>query len=683
MEQIKKVSTILKKIPYLEWLTYLVNAYLFYAIVNAVIFPVEHLFLQLISHNTVISSLLMMVFLFVVQVIERRHSPISLFQHLFVVLCALYLLITIWKSPSLLIVFGLFALGIGLYMGLVFTRERLRQLIPLSLLLTLPKVFHLVYHGYSGEIGRFVIRYEDWNYRQLWLVLAAAIYAALVIFFTNGLLNLIEKWQKKSQVLRISYLVVATLILTYVLYLSIISAYKVKVFSVSTYDIGIFTQMFESMLRDLTPMTTLERDKLLSHFAVHVSPIFYLMLPFYAVWPYLETLEVLQVLIVFSGVIPLQLILKKLSLPQFVKPLILLWFLVTPALTTAGSYRMHENCFLVPLLLWLIYAHLAKWNKRLLLVTLLTLMVKEDAFIYVVSVGLYFLLQRRVAFSLKRKVLLVLSQLVFPILYFGFCLYLLTNHGDGAMVGRFENFLLADQEGLLKVLQNILLNPTYTFASLFTQRKLKYLFLLFATQAFLPLMQKRWENYLFFIPLIVINLLSDYVYQADFGFQYSYGTNVLVFFTSLLALEAWVDYWGENKLPSPTVHRLLLSMVSVATVLSTAVLYSFTNSWYQDTVTYFQNKERYDSIHQTLDEIDRNQTILSFSSYTIALRQTKELYDIFYHNERKVDREVDVIVLPRSVFEGTSTEMEVVQKYLAAGYQESKKSTDHVVILTK
>ncbi|MGZ7204700.1 DUF2079 domain-containing protein, partial [Streptococcus pyogenes] len=104
------------------------------------------------------------------------------------------------------------------------------------------------------------------------------------------------------------------------------SAYKITTFSGSTFDIGIFSQMFESMRRDFSQVTTLERDRFMSHFAVHISPIYYLLLPFYYVFPYGETLEILQILIVFSGVIPLYLILKKMEFPTFTKPLILLWF---------------------------------------------------------------------------------------------------------------------------------------------------------------------------------------------------------------------------------------------------------------------------------------------------------------------------------------------------------------------
>lgn len=407
------------------------------------------------------------------------------------------------------------------------------------------------------------------------------------------------------------------------------------------------------------------------------------MLPLYMIWPYLETLEILQILVVFSGVIPLHLILKKLTLPQFSRPLILLWFFVTPALTTAGGYHLHENCFLVPLLLWLIYANLSQWRKRLWLIAVLNLMVKEDAFIYVVMVGLYFLCQNRLRLNPSQRIQLLLSHILFPLIYFGFCLYMLSAFGEGGMVGRFDNFLLPGQVGLSKVVQNILLNPSYTFVSLFTQRKLKYIIVLLLTQAFLPLFQKRWENYFLIVPLVVINLLSDYGYQADFGFQYSYGSNILVFFMSLLALETIYEKIFQSQSQLGGSKHVIYQLVMTAIVFSAGMLYSFTNNWYQDMLIYLENKPMYQSIHESLEKIDKKQTILAFSAYTVSLREAEELYDIFYHNDRQVDSDIDLIVLPQSILEGDTVEAEVVRKYLEVGYQMTDESTSSVLIIRK
>ena len=54
----------------------------------------------------------------------------------------------------------------------------------------------------------------------------------------------------------------------------------------SAYDFGLFSQMYYYMGKCLLPLTTCERDGLLSHFAVHLSPIFYLLLPLYKLFPF-------------------------------------------------------------------------------------------------------------------------------------------------------------------------------------------------------------------------------------------------------------------------------------------------------------------------------------------------------------------------------------------------------------
>ena len=369
--------------------------------------------------------------------------------------------------------------------------------------------------------------------------------------------------------------------------------------------------------------------------------------------------------------------------PIFTKPLILLWFFVTPALTTAGAYHLHENCFLVPLLLWLIYANMRQWKWRLAIIILLTLMIKEDAFIYVVSVGLYFLLQKRFALSKGSKWVIVLSQLLFPILYFVACLFILNQYGEGAMVSRFDNFLLEGQEGLSKVLENILLNPSYTFASFFSQAKLKYIFILFLTQAFLPILQREWANYLLFIPLVVINLLSDWVYQVDFGFQYSYGSNTLTLYLSILALEAlWQHFSQKENLV--LASKRILALISLATVFSAGILYAHINGWHHNTLSYFRDSQRFDDIQYTLSTIPRDKAVLAFHSYTVALRAVPELYDIFYHKEKEFDQEIDIVVVPRDILENTeSAEHKVLSLYLENGYQEGAQSTEQVLILEK
>ena len=667
-----------------DWFLHLINAFLVYAILSLLVLPTETTFIDLKATIPFLFALSFILFIagcaYLLTLRLDKFRP----QTAFVGLITAYLFLAIVKSPSLLITAGFFLLGFAVYAKLSWEKNKYRQFLPLGLLLTFPKVAYLVYHPAVIDLQRFVIDNSSWNINRIWMILLSILYAVCAYLLLSRLSNrLFSKALESQKASRYLYGLVGFLGLAYVAYLCIVSAYNVTTLSVSTFDIGIFTQMFESMKRDFSQVTTLERDKFMSHFGVHISPIYYLLLPFYYFFPYGETLEVLQVLVVFSGVIPLYLILKKMDFPSFTKPLILLWFFVTPALTTAGSYHLHENCFLVPLLLWLIYANIRQWKWRLGLIVLLTLMIKEDAFIYVVSIGLYFLLQKRFTLSKRSKWVIILSQLLFPILYFVACLFILNQYGEGAMVSRFDNFLLEGQEGLSKVLENIFLNPTYTFASFFTQAKLKYIFILFLTQAFLPILQREWANYFLFIPLVVINLLSDWIYQVDFGFQYSYGSNTLTLFLSILALEAlWQRFSQKGNLV--LASKRILGLISLATILSAGILYAHINGWHHNALSYFRDRQRFDDIQYTLSTIPRDKTVLAFHTYTVSLRSVPELYDIFYHNEKEFDEKIDIVVVPRSILENTeSTEHEVLSLYLEQGYQEGAQSTEQVLILEK
>ena len=88
------------------------------------------------------------------------------------------------------------------------------------------------------------------------------------------------------------------------IFVSFWTVYRVLTYRAPTFDFGIFSQMFHQMRTTGLPVTTVERDGPLSHFAVHVSPIYYLLLPFYCIYPKPVTLQVLQAAVLASAVIP-------------------------------------------------------------------------------------------------------------------------------------------------------------------------------------------------------------------------------------------------------------------------------------------------------------------------------------------------------------------------------------------
>lgn len=262
------------------------------------------------------------------------------------VLSCMTLLIAIYKSMSFFLSLGLILLALILFIVGMFNKEKLSYLYLSVILLAIPRLLTLGSSNFQDQaLGFHAVDLSSTRFLSIfWPVAIASIIsiAFITLYLKFPIFNYLERHKK------IVRTIVFSLVLVYVLYLSVVVVYKVKTNELPTFDIGIFSQMFERMNHDLTPITTLERDRALSHFAIHISPIFYLMLPFYKLFPYVETLEILQLLVVFSGIIPLRLILRKLQFSNLTNTLAILWFMLLPVMTTAGGFHLHENCFLVP-----------------------------------------------------------------------------------------------------------------------------------------------------------------------------------------------------------------------------------------------------------------------------------------------------------------------------------------------
>ena len=655
-----------------NFLTCGIGAYLMMILVDLLTSTSKDLFLTL----SPISLLNLGVFFLSVPLlifVPKKISSLSI-HRINIIVSSLILLVAIFKSISFFLALGFIFLSLLLFTGAFLRNEKYSYLYLFVILLTTPRLLTLASINLQDTaLGFHAINLAETRFNTiLWPVLLAFFLSAIFLILFNNLP--IEKYIEKYK--KIFNYSVLSFVILYVVYLSIVVVYKVKTFDGSTFDIGIFSQMFHRMSTDLTAITTLERDRVLSHFAVHISPIFYLMLPFYKFLPHVETLEVLQIWVVFSAVIPLRLLLKRLNLSKPINSLIIAWFVLIPVMTTAGGYHLHENCFLVPLIIWLFYFISSEQKWKILLVTLLLLFVKEDAFIYVVSIGLYFLFQKRFSLSSQTKKWIILADFMLPVLYFALGLYLLNTYGEGGMVSRFEPYLLEGENGILSVLKNLILHPTYVFSKLLIAKKLGYLFFVLAPLAFLPLVQRNWSNYLLCLPLIVINLLPDWPYQYDIGFQYSYGSQTLLFIMALLALE-------DLKVSKFIKEKTTVAIVIVGIIMSGTLLHHFTHNWSFNVGYYFEHKEKFDTMRYTLESLPEEASVVTEGGYTPALRNHQYLYDIFYHNDKKADDSIDYIVIPREQKGNNKVYDPIIESYESLGYKESKYATKELFILEK
>lgn len=297
----------------------------------------------------------------------------------------------------------------------------------------------------------------------------------------------------------------------------------------SAYDFGLFSQMYYYMGKCLLPLTTCERDGLLSHFAVHLSPIFYLLLPLYKLFPRPETLLAAQALLVASGLIPLCLLGRKLRLGPGTVFTFGLIYCAYPAFMGGCFYDFHENAFLAPLILWTLYWMECRRFKIMCIFTLFILLVKEDAPVYAACIGLYLFLGKR---NYPYGAGIFLASCI----YFCAAIWYLSHFGDGAMINRFDNYISDESLGLLGMFKTILVNPLYVAAQMLTQDKLIFFLQMLLPLGFLPLLTLRWQRWVLLIPFVLINLMSNYKYQHSILFQYTFGSAPLLFYLAMVNL---------------------------------------------------------------------------------------------------------------------------------------------------
>ncbi len=440
--------------------------------------------------------------------------------------------------------------------------------------------------------------------------------------------------------------------------IAVTTCLRYRVFGAPNFDFGLFCNMFHHMRETGLPMATSERNQLLSHFAVHISPIYYVLLPFYAVFPSPITLQIGQAAVVASGMIPLYLLTKRFALSNKTTLAVLFVYAAHPMLTAGCFYDLHENCFLAPLLLWLFWCYESGHYRWLFVPLTLTLLVKEDASVYVAMFAIYLFFCKK---DKKRGLVLFLIAAV----YFTAAVLLLQAFGQGAMFGRYAGILREAKEagGILHLL---LRDPGYFLEQMVTasDKTAKPLFLL---QLLLPFGLLLWKvkihsRLLLLLPLL-LNLLTEYGYQYNVGFQYNFGVTAFLFYL-----------WMQNIAETPKKrlrNPLLFSVAAVCLLYITAVIPRLEAYAKNAIVNYDEHNRMIAALETVPDDVS-----VTASTFLIARLARR---DVIYEDTYRKEPDTEYVVL-----DNRKAYREKAQAYkevcLKAGYHVTL-STDEIIIL--
>ena len=509
----------------------------------------------------------------------------------------------------------------------------------------------------------------------LFLLAVIAVYLLFVFYFLQRNRDLFDKLRVPTWFV---WVVVGIVGVFAAVISASIASWRFLSLSSPNFDLGIFAQMFHNMLKTGIPNTTCERDVLLSHFAVHFTPMCYTILPIYAIYPSAVTLQIVQSVVLVSGIIPAVLLARHLKLSWRSQLLVGVIYSFYPAITTGCFYDFHENFFMLPLLLWLFYFYECEKYLQVYIFAFLTLMVKEDAAIYVVFFALYALLNRRSKKSTLHGCLVGLMALA----YFGITMayldctaeYWRTYYQqlgetpsptiDGPMTYRYSNLIFNKEDGLLGVILTALKNPGYLLTELFSTNgygldshfferspwaKLVYALHMLLPIGMIPFVTKKQSRWVLLTP-ILLNMLTYYTYQYSIRFQYNFGITAFLIYAMIINL--------PDLKPMSRRHLLSVGAVAACCMYIFYVLPMFGHYHKQ----YENDREKNQAILSMLDTIPEDASVSVPGIYVAHMSDRQEVYENNYHinywckNIWKIEKEkgdireydVDYVVLTKA-----------------------------------
>ncbi|MBE6633212.1 MAG: DUF2079 domain-containing protein [Ruminococcaceae bacterium] len=495
------------------------------------------------------------------------------------------------------------------------------------------------------------------NRYLIWLAVAV-VYALFVLYFLSANEGLFRKWSPNRRVVTV---VAVTGALVSCFVISVITCLRYKTFSSPNFDFGLFVNMFHNMRETGEPLVTSERDRLLSHFAVHISPIYYLLLPFYWLIPSPLTLQVGQAVALMLGIIPVLLLAKHFKLSPWATLGVSLLYAFYPALSTGCFYDIHENCFLPLFLLLTFYFFETERTIPMFLSAICVLGVKEDAAIYLIIFALYAILSRKK--YLRGGALLLLAAW-----WFYEAGELLEKYGLGMMVNRFDNLIYDREDGLLGAIKTALVNPGYLLTQLFTTgkttwEKIAYFCQMLLPLGLLPFCSKKASRWLLAAPLL-INLLTYYQYQYDIGFQYHFGIAAFLIYAVIVNLPELSPNWRRSLLGAGLAFCFSLYLVSVVPTFN-----SYVTRWEDGKETYLRMEEILDTVPEDAS--------VNCSTFLLAhIADRNEIYEIGYHDNKP---DVDYVVIDARY----SDWKQKANAYLTQGYEITFSEPGKIVILQK
>lgn len=451
------------------------------------------------------------------------------------------------------------------------------------------------------------------------LAFSGVLAAIAFIYVKDDVFKVQENVKVSDRSLKIFTAVVGVLLLALT---TVIGVFKYASYTAPTFDYGIFAQGFEYMKQTGAFKTVVERGHELSHFAVHCSPIFYIALPIYFVFPKPETVAVIQSIMVALPVLPIYLLGKQYKLSNKVIAAIIAIYALFPASVGGILYDMHENCFLTFMILMLIWAAERKKNILTIIFLLLTLFVKEDAAMYVMLIGAFWLFSRK---DRTRGIIFILVGAI----YFVIAIKIISSFGYGIMDFRYSNMFYDKQGGFMQMARVLITNPGYVLSQIIANDnaanmdKLAYIIEMFVpVGALIFAVGRKYSRYILLGSIIVVSLITTYLYQHQIDFQYNFGHIALFIYLIIMNVADMKPKKANTKVVCSLIICAIMFMGLIAPRAPRYI------NMYND------NKATIEKFNTAISMVPNDKSVFTTGWVMPHMAKNLQCYDIGYLDEK-------------------------------------------------
>ena len=287
------------------------------------------------------------------------------------------------------------------------------------------------------------------------------------------------------------------------------SSLRHALFQSTAFDLGIFDNAIYLISQGQEPIVSFRGLHILGD---HGAWILYPLALLYVVVPDVHWLFAVQGLSLALGVVPIWYLAIQAGLSKSQGYGLTVAYLLYPVVFNANLFDFHPEVIAIPLILFAVWTARAKKLGWFCSAIIIILGCKAVLALMLVAMGIWLIISEKrlpygvIAIILGTAWFIVATQLIIPAF----------SGEEAAAVGRYD--FLGDS--VTEIATNLIFKPGLVLGKIFTLANLEYLVLLFAPWLW-GISVKHLAPLMGAMPLLLLNLLTDYPLQKDLIHQYS------------------------------------------------------------------------------------------------------------------------------------------------------------------